>query len=185
MCAFDVFTQRLSGGHGHSHNQYGGAAILNLVADAVHNFTDGLAIGAAFSISRSIGISTSIAVLAHELPQEAADFAILLRAGWNKYFAIAANVACAAVALLGTLTALSIEKFAGEAIRAALLPVAAGALLYLALAAIIPQVCRDICHDDSGKPVSFGKFIARFLSSVISAVVGVALVAGVELLHDH
>lgn len=189
MWVFDVFTQRVSGGHSHSnthnHGNHGGAAVLNLVADAVHNFTDGLAIGAAFSISRSVGISTSIAVLAHELPQESADFAILLRAGWNKYWAIVANVACAGIALLGTLTALYSEKFAGESIRTALLPVAGGALLYFALAAILPQVVQDISRDDSGKQVSLARFIGRFLSSIIAAGVGVAVVAGVELLHDH
>ena len=57
--------------------------MLNIAADTVHNFTDGLALGAAFVHSRKLGLSTTLAVLLHEVPHEVGDFAILLSQGFT------------------------------------------------------------------------------------------------------
>jgi len=60
------------------------AAFLNLVADFMHNFTDGLAIGASYIAGSTIGLVTMITVLVHEVPHEIGDFAILVQAGFSK-----------------------------------------------------------------------------------------------------
>lgn len=57
---------------------------LNLAADAAHNFTDGLALGAAFWGGPVRGSLTALSVLLHELPHELGDMALLLRAGCSK-----------------------------------------------------------------------------------------------------
>lgn len=60
------------------------AGYLNLAADAAHNFTDGLAIGASFLAGRNIGIITTITIFLHEIPHEIGDFAILVKSGCTK-----------------------------------------------------------------------------------------------------
>ena len=175
----------MSSGHSHTHSNRLSAAVVNLAADGVHNFADGLAIGAAFSASHRAGAATAMAVLAHELPQEAADFAVLLRAGWKRQIALFANVTCAAVSLAGTAVALALESAVGEKARDILLPLAAGALLYLALAAIAPEVVREITEDEDGKSLGSCTVLGRLIAAIAAAAVGVAGVAAVELLHNH
>jgi len=60
------------------------AGYLNLAADFAHNFTDGLAIGASYATSRSVGIITMITILLHEVPHEVGDFAILMQSGCSR-----------------------------------------------------------------------------------------------------
>ncbi|XP_040088865.1 zinc transporter ZIP5 isoform X3 [Oryx dammah] len=73
------------GHQGHSHGYEGGGVTnitwMVLLGDGLHNLTDGLAIGAAFSDGFSSGLSTTVAVFCHELPHELGDFAMLLQAG--------------------------------------------------------------------------------------------------------
>lgn len=60
------------------------SAYLNLVADCAHNFTDGLAIGASFLVSRNVGMITTLTIFLHEIPHEIGDFAILVQSGCTK-----------------------------------------------------------------------------------------------------
>jgi len=60
------------------------AGYLNLVADFLHNFTDGLAIGASYMAGNSIGYITTFTILLHEIPHEIGDFAILIQSGYSK-----------------------------------------------------------------------------------------------------
>jgi len=60
------------------------AGILNLAADFLHNFTDGLAIGASYLAGRSVGLVTTFTILLHEVPHEIGDFAILIQSGYSK-----------------------------------------------------------------------------------------------------
>lgn len=117
--------------------------VLNAGGDAVHNFIDGVLIAAAYLVSPSLGISTSLAVICHEVPQELADFAILVHAGMNTRRAIALNLASASAAVLGTVCALAIGATAGPALVRVLIPVTAGGFVYIAAANLMPELQRD------------------------------------------
>ncbi|MBE2259704.1 MAG: ZIP family metal transporter, partial [Rhodobacteraceae bacterium] len=69
--------------HHHLHDDHGETVSI-LVGDGFHNFTDGLLIAAAFLADPALGWATTLAIIAHEVPQEAGDFAILLAAGWAR-----------------------------------------------------------------------------------------------------
>lgn len=74
---------------------------MNLIGDFVHNFIDGLIIGASFLVSIPVGISTSLVVLFHEIPQEIGDFAVLVHGGFKKKKALLMNFLTALSAVLG------------------------------------------------------------------------------------
>ena len=81
-------------------------AYVNLVGDAVHNFIDGLIIGGAYMSSVTLGVSTTLAVILHEIPQELGDFGVLHYAGFKPRKALLFNLASALTAVLGALVAL-------------------------------------------------------------------------------
>jgi zinc and cadmium transporter len=117
-------------------------AMLNLLGDAAHNLVDGMAVAAAFLIEPAAGISTSIAVLLHEVPQEMGDYGVLLHSGLSRGRAIAWNLASAAVALIGAGVVLAFgTRFA--AFSAALVPFAAGGFIYIAASDLIPRLREE------------------------------------------
>jgi zinc and cadmium transporter len=113
------------------------AGYLLLLGDGLHNFVDGLIIGAAFVVDLRLGVITGVAVLAHEIPQEVGDFALLLEGGLSPPRALAYNLLSAATifpgVVLGSLLAGRVDVTAGVA-----LAVAAGGFLYVALADLVP-----------------------------------------------
>lgn len=118
-------------------------AAVNILGDAIHNFIDGILIGASYLASPALGISTTAAVVLHEIPQEFGDFTILIHSGLTVRNAVLLNLASASVAILGTVTALLAGAFAGKTVAAVLLPVTAGGFVYLAAADLIPELQRD------------------------------------------
>lgn len=117
------------------------AAPLILIGDAVHNFIDGAVIAAATAVSIPLGVTTALAVAAHEIPQEVGDFAILLHAGYSRVRALWLNVLSGVSAVGGVLLAsLAIDR--APAILPYFLPVAAASFLYVAMADLIPSLHR-------------------------------------------
>ena len=117
------------------------AGYLNLAADAAHNFTDGLALGAAFQTSFALGVNTMVTVLVHEVPHEIGDVAILMQAGFPKWKAIRAQLATAIGAVLGVFVALAM----GESKSVYLLNFTAGGFIYIATVDVLPGLLRDDC----------------------------------------
>ena len=91
--------------HTHDCEVHDGAVLPVLVGDAFHNFVDGAVVAAAVLTSVPLGISTALAVAAHEIPQEVGDFAILLHAGYSRRNALLLNVLSAGASGLGAIAA--------------------------------------------------------------------------------
>ena len=84
--------------HYDSHNSVGK---LIIIGDGIHNFVDGILIAAAFLTDVKLGIATSLAVAAHEIPQEVGDFAILLQSGYSRAKALFYNVLASLTTIIG------------------------------------------------------------------------------------
>lgn len=151
MLLFFVVEKLLLHRHGVMHSQYHGdgvgprpaLAAINLIGDGIHNFIDGALIGASYLVDFSLGVSTTIAVLLHELPQELGDFGILLESGLSVRKAALYNLASASLAVVGTVVALWAGAVARETVTGLLLPVTAGGFVYLAAADLIPELQHD------------------------------------------
>jgi len=114
-------------------------AWMNLVGDGVHNFVDGALIAASFLVNFELGIATSIAVAAHEIPQELGDFAVLLKGGLKATRALFYNFLSALLAILGAIVILVIPIDA-PTLELAVVPFIAGAFVYIAAADLIPEL---------------------------------------------
>lgn len=127
--------------HDHStvHDNVEPTVPLVILGDTVHNFIDGIVIGSTFLISIPLGIVTTIAIAAHEIPQEIGDFGILLHNGLSRIKIIFVNVLSAAAALFGALIAYAIGDSI-EGLLPAFLAITAGFFIYIALADIIPGI---------------------------------------------
>lgn len=115
---------------------------LILLSDGFHNFIDGVIIGASYLVSVEVGIATTIAVIAHEIPQEIGDFGVLLYAGYTKMRALLLNFVSALFAIFGAAVSLVFGS-STETLVQFLVPVAAGGFIYIALADLIPQLPKS------------------------------------------
>jgi zinc and cadmium transporter len=115
------------------------AGPLILLGDALHNFVDGVVIAAAFLADVPLGIATAIAVIAHEVPQEVGDFAILLESGYTRSRALALNGLSSLATLLGAFLGwLALDVIQGTI--PAILALSAASFLYIATADLIPHL---------------------------------------------
>ena len=151
MMVFFIVEKLLRHQHGVLHEHYHGQpelrrpelAAINILGDAIHNFIDGVVIGASYLVSPLLGLSTTIAVLLHEIPQEFGDFGILIHSGLTVRKAVLLNLASASVAILGTVLSLLAGAVAQETITTSLVPLTAGGFVYLAAADLIPELQHD------------------------------------------
>lgn len=133
---------------------------LVLVSDAMHNFVDGLIIGASYLVSIEIGIATTIAVVLHEIPQEIGDFGLLLHAGYTRARALLVNFLSALSAVIGVIAIFLIPGI--EEYAAVILAFTAGAFLYIAGTDIVPELHKT----RSGVP-SILQFFALIIGVVL------------------
>jgi zinc and cadmium transporter len=126
---------------GHSHGRDHASGVLVLVGDSVHNALDGVLIAAAFLTSVSLGVVTTLAVAAHEIPHRVGDFAILVQAGFSRSRALLLNLATGLASIIGAVAAYYGLRRALDVLPYALAFAAAG-FLYIAVAGLIPGLHR-------------------------------------------
>lgn len=125
--------------HDEEHEGHKRTPLLITVGDSVHNFIDGVVIAGTFMVAPATGIVTALAVAAHEIPHEMADFGVLLTRGWARKKVILVNVLSAGVSLVGA----GLMYYWGrkiEGILPYLLSFSGGMFVYLACSDLIPEL---------------------------------------------
>lgn len=130
-------------GHGDHDHQHKSAANLILFGDGVHNLLDGMLIAAAFMTDIHLGIVTSLAVIAHEIPQEVGDFAILLHGGFSRGRALLFNMLSSLATVVGGVAAYLFLAQMNH-LTPYLLAIAASSFIYIAVADLIPGLHRKV-----------------------------------------
>ncbi len=115
---------------------------LNLIGDGVHNTIDGMLIGASYLVSIPIGITTTLAVVLHEIPHELGNFSILVHGGLSVKRALFFNFLSALAAVAGGLISLLIGPHVGNYSQF-MLPITAGGFIYIAAADLIPELQNE------------------------------------------
>jgi zinc and cadmium transporter len=145
LLAFFLLEKAALWRHGHAHGEHGvrqPSGILILVGDGFHNFVDGVLIAAAFLTDVRVGIATTLAVMAHEIPQEVGDFMVLLKAGYAKGRALWLNIAASMTSVAGGVIGYLTLEGAQALVQYALL-LAASCFVYIAVADLIPDIHRQ------------------------------------------
>lgn len=163
-------------GHHHHHRfdaeQAGRGGYSVLVGDSIHNFCDGIIIAAAFLADVQLGIVTAMAVVAHEIPQEAGDYIVLLNAGFSRRKALLFNALSGLAAVLGGVVGYFVVG-PWEDLFPYLLVVASSSFIYVAVADLLPQLQQRLSLRDTA--AQLGWLVAGL--AVVVAVTGA--------LHSH
>lgn len=134
---------------------------LIMVGDTIHNFIDGIAMGAAFLVSVPLGIVTALAVAAHEIPQEVGDFGLMLHRGVPRKKIILFNIFSALAAMAGAL----LIYFVGDVVERFLpvfLAITAGFFIYIAASDIIPEI-----HSENRRGFAFYESLLLIVGVII------------------
>ena len=119
--------------------QAGKSGWMILVGDGLHNFSDGILIAAAFLADPKLGLMTSLAIFAHEVPQEVGDFIVLLNAGFSRQRAFVYNLLCSLTAILGGIAGYVMLKKASNLIPYVLVLASSG-FIYISVSDLMPQM---------------------------------------------
>lgn len=160
--------------HHHEHEKKLGrpTAPLIIIGDTVHNFIDGVAIGAAFLINVPTGIVTAVAVAAHEIPQEIGDFGLLLKAGFARRRIITINAVSAFMTVIGAYAMFRLGSHTDIPLGE-LLAITAGMFIYIAASDLIPTI-----HEKAKKQLS--------ILAALLFIFGIVTVAAItEVTHEY
>lgn len=126
---------------GHDRREAGKSGWTIMVGDGLHNFTDGILIAAAFLADPMVGLMTSLAIIAHEIPQEVGDFIVLMNAGFSRTRAFVFNLLCSLLAVVGGLVGyFALEK--AQSLIPYVLVFASSGFIYIAVSDLMPQMQR-------------------------------------------
>lgn len=144
---------------------------LNLIGDGIHNFTDGLVIGASFTVNVYFGIVTTLVIIFHEIPQEIGDFGVLVYGGFSKPKALFYNFLSALTCVLGTIIGYPLSEQV-KSFSLYLLPIVAGGFIYIAACDLIPEIHKQ----NSTKRVTF---------SIIAFLLGIVFIFLARRIYPH
>jgi len=122
---------------------------MNLIADAMHNFTDGVLIAGSFAADPLLGLTTTLAILVHEIPQEIGDVGVLIHSGYSPRRAVQLNFYSALTVVVGAMATLAVGHWMADSLPY-LLPIAAGGFIYIAAADFIPALNAASTSKGSG-----------------------------------
>ncbi|MFA6022907.1 MAG: ZIP family metal transporter [Candidatus Pacearchaeota archaeon] len=142
----------------HPHN----LSTMNLFGEGVHNFIDGIIIGASYIVSIPVGIAATTAILFHEIPQEIGDYSVLVYGGFSRRKALLMNFLISLTAVLGVIISLIMGIYTDNFLLF-LIPFAAGNFIYIACSDLIPEI-----HKNSDK-------ISKSLMQLILFILGIAI----------
>lgn len=134
---------------------------LNLLGDGIHNLLDGMIIAAGFLVAVPVGLTTTLAVIFHELPQEVGDFGVLVYGGFTRYRALLANFVTALTAFAGVFIA-SYFSTLMQNFTSYLIAFGGGGFIYLAASELIPEMQEE---------KNIGKSIIQFVLFVLGLVI--------------
>lgn len=152
-------------------HDHGRSGIMITLGDIFHNFVDGVLIAAAFMVDIQTGIVTSIAIIAHEIPQEAGDFIILLNSGYSRTQALLLNLFASAATLVGGVLAYFMLNQLNYLI-VPMLGIATASMIYVAMADLIPSLHK--------RPA-----ISATLQQVVLILMGIGSIWFIEVLFSH
>ncbi|MEN9315591.1 MAG: hypothetical protein RIS35_1984 [Pseudomonadota bacterium] len=160
--------------HGHDRDEAGPGGTLILVGDAIHNFSDGVLVAAAFLVDIKLGLMTTIAVATHELPQEIGDFIVLLNAGYTRGRALFFNALASLSGVLGGVVGYFALDRAQQLLPHVLM-LASASFIYIALADLVPDLHRQTRRRSHG-----------WVSQFVLMLSGVAVIALLTTqIHAH
>jgi zinc and cadmium transporter len=158
--------------HGHTHGfDHGRSGMMILIGNSVHNFCDGIVIAAAFVADFALGTTTALAIVAHAIPQQVGDFAVLMHSGYARRRAFSYNMATGAATLIGGLAGYAALASMQEMLPT-VLALASASLLYVAVADLIPSLHRHAAP-------------AQTLQQLLLIGIGIAIIAVVHLMLEH
>ncbi len=138
--------------HEHDAHDYGRSGKMVIVGDTFHNFVDGIIIAAAFLADVNLGIVTALAIIAHEIPQEVGDFAVLLHSGYTKLRAFQMNLISSFATLVGGVLGYFVLQDM-QSLVPYLLALAAASMIYVAVADLIPGLHKRTQMSDTVQQV--------------------------------
>lgn len=163
-------------GHGKNHEDKKSIIPLIVIGDSLHNFIDGVAMAATFLVSIPLGIVTSLAVAAHEIPQEIGDFGLMLHKGIPRKRVVLINFYSALAALAGAiLTYLSKDWIQG--LLPIILALTSGFFIYIAATNLIPEI-----HLQENQKIAFWETVMLIIGVLVVYFVITAL-EGVKILN--
>ncbi len=167
ILSFFVLEKFLYWHHHHTgEEEVHGFTYLNIIGDGIHNFLDGAIIAISFMNSTALGIASTIAVIAHEIPQEIGDFAILIYGGFSKAKALVYNFLTALTAVIGALVTYFYST-AVESSNTYIIAFVVGAFTYIASTDLIPEI-----HKEKNLKKSFLQFVLMVLGIFLIFVIG-------------
>jgi len=145
--------------------------LMNLVGDVLHNFFDGAIIAGSFIVNVPLGVSTLIAVVAHEIPHEIGNFGVLVYAGYSRGRAIFLNFISALTAILGALAAVLFATRMAS-FTDFIVPFTAGGFIYIATADLIPEMKKETAA-------------ARSILQLFCILIGIAIMLALKFIFEN